>query len=70
MKTFYLVGTSNASLDGNNLSICASAGCLQGGVLSPILWCLVVDSLLEDLKSISLLCIGYADDDVIVVRSK
>ena len=37
----------NASLGGDDLTIHASAGCPQGDVLSPILWCLVVDSLLR-----------------------
>ena len=41
----------NASLGGDDLTIRASAGCPQGGVLSPILRCLVVGSLLEDLNS-------------------
>ena len=38
--------------------------------MSPTLWCLVVNSLLEDLKSLNSFCIGYADDVVIIVRGR
>ena len=58
---------NNASLGGDDLTIHTNAGCLQGGVLSPILWCLVVDLLLEDLKFLSLFCIGCANDVIIMV---
>lgn len=37
-------------------------GCPQGGVLSPTLWSLVMNSLLEKFKSYSIDCIAYADD--------
>ena len=60
----------NVSLKGNDLTIHANARCPQVGVLSLILWFLVVDSLLENRKSLNLFCIGYADDDVIMVRVK
>ena len=60
----------NASLGGDDLTIHARASCPQGGVLPPILWCSVVNSLLENLKSLNLFCIGYGDNVVIVVRSK
>jgi len=36
--------------------------CPQGGVLSPLLWCLVVNDLFEDLQKGSFLVYGYADD--------
>jgi hypothetical protein len=42
-------------------------GCPQGGVLSPLLWSLVVDSLLDELNSQGLYCQGYADDGAILV---
>ncbi|KAI5753143.1 hypothetical protein M8J77_023972 [Diaphorina citri] len=45
-------------------------GCPQGGVLSPLLWNLVVDSLLETLNSRGYYAQGYADDVVIVIRGK
>jgi len=44
-------------------------GCPQGGVLSPFLWCLVVDELLDKLqKGGKLLICGYADDVAAIVR--
>jgi len=42
--------------------------CPQGGVLSPLLWCLVENDLLEDLQKEGFLVYGYADDTVILVR--
>jgi len=42
--------------------------CPQGGVLSPLLWCLVVDKLLTELKEAGFLVFGYADDVAILVR--
>jgi len=45
-----------------------AGGCPQGGVLSSLLWCLVVDELLTKLKETSFLVFGYTDDVAIVVR--
>jgi len=45
-----------------------AGGCPQGGVLSPLLWCLVVDELLTKLKKAGFLVFGYADDVAIVTR--
>jgi hypothetical protein len=39
---------------------------VQGGVLSPLLWCLVVNNHLEDLRRESFNNCGYADDIAIV----
>jgi Reverse transcriptase (RNA-dependent DNA polymerase) len=39
----------------------------QGGCLSPILWCIVVDSLICQLAEEGLFVTGYADDLAIVV---
>ncbi|KMQ89208.1 reverse transcriptase [Lasius niger] len=41
-------------------------GCPQGGVLSTLLWCLVVNDLLEDLQRKGFLTYSYADDIAIV----
>ena len=60
----------NASLGGDDLTIHVNAGCPQGSVLSLILRYLAVDSLLKDLKSLNLLCIGYADDVLIMAIGK
>jgi hypothetical protein len=37
-------------------------GCPQGGVLSPLLWCLVVDELITGLNEGGIYVQGYADD--------
>ena len=39
-------------------------------MLSPLLWSLVVDDLLERLTSNGIRCQGYADDIVILARGK
>ena len=45
-------------------------GCPQGGVLSPLLWSLVIDDLLQELTANKIDCQGYADDVKISVRGK
>jgi ribonuclease HI len=45
-----------------SLEVFAMKGCPQGGVLSPLLWCLVVDDLLWKLNNLGLHTQGYADD--------
>ena len=45
-----------------------NSGCPQEGVLSPFLWCLVVNSLLEKLVSAGFQVVGYADDILIIER--
>ncbi len=42
-------------------------GCPQGGVLSPLLWCMVVDSLLLKLNTLGYTAQAYADDLAIVI---
>jgi ribonuclease HI len=44
-------------------------GCPQGGVLSPLLWCMVVDSLLRQLNMSGIYAQGYADDATVVRRT-
>ncbi len=45
-------------------------GCPQGGVLSPLLWCMVVDSLLLKLNALSYTAQAYADNLAIVIQGK
>ena len=45
-----------------------NSGCPQGGVLSPLLRCLVVNSLLENLVAAGFQVVGYADDILIIGR--
>ncbi|KAL0810531.1 hypothetical protein ABMA28_010652 [Loxostege sticticalis] len=43
-------------------------GCPQGGILSPILWNIVVDSLLRTLNERGYTTVGYADDLAILIN--
>jgi ribonuclease HI len=43
-------------------------GCPQGGCLSPLLWCLVVDSLINELENEGCHVTAYADDLALVVQ--
>lgn len=45
-------------------------GCPQGGVLSPLLWTILVDDLIRKLSAEGFYCLGYADDLAIVVKGK
>lgn len=44
------------------LSAKVMQGCPQGGVLSPLLWCMLVNSLLSRLNGLGFRAQGYADD--------
>jgi ribonuclease HI len=59
-----------SSLLGDEITATATKGCPQGGVLSPTLWSLVVNSLLEELNNGPIHTVGYADDLVILVNGK
>jgi ribonuclease HI len=48
----------------------ATRGTPQGGVLSPLLWVLVVNTILKDLKNSGIKTVAYADDVVILARGK
>lgn len=54
----------------SSLSATVPQGCPQGGVLSPLIWSIVVDSLLVLLNSSGYFTVGYADDIVILIRGK
>jgi hypothetical protein len=60
----------HAFLNGISLTARVAGGCPQGGVLSPLLWNLVVDKLLAGLNDQGLCAMGYADDIVIIVQGK
>ena len=47
-----------------------SRGCPQGGVLSPLLWCLVVSELLTRLSVGGVYAQGYADDICLLAVGK
>ncbi|KAI5754342.1 hypothetical protein M8J77_007902 [Diaphorina citri] len=61
---------TTASLGKEKVTIQATRGCPQGGVISPLLWSMVVDELLNLLTSNGYEVIGYADDIVIIIRGK
>jgi retron-type reverse transcriptase len=52
----------HTSLMGSNLTAQVVGGGPQGGVLSPLLWNLVVDRLLVETNDLGFRTFGYADD--------
>jgi hypothetical protein len=59
-----------ATLGSFSRSVAVSKGCPQGGVLSPLLRCLVVDELLARLKEGGVYAQGYADDICLLAIGK
>jgi hypothetical protein len=53
-----------------SVRVAVARGCLQGGVLSPLLWCLVVDDLMARLNMGGMYCQGYADDICLLAVGK
>lgn len=53
-----------------NIAVSVNRGCPQGGVLSPLLWSLVVDDLLKKLEKLGIFAQAYADDVAIPVVGK
>jgi hypothetical protein len=51
-------------------TVLMGSSCPQGGVLSPLLWNLVVDRLLTVTTDVGFSTFGYADDIVIIVQGK
>ena len=58
------------SLMGSSLTARVAGGCPQGGVLSPLLWNLVVDRLLAVTNDLGFSTFGYVEDIVITVQGK
>ena len=61
---------ATATLGSLSRSVAVSRGCPQGGVLSPLLWCLVVDELLARLNGGGVYAQGYADDICLLAMGK
>ena len=59
-----------AEIAGSKVTRKVSRGTPQGGIISPLLWLLVVDELLINLEREGANVIGYADDLAILVRGK
>jgi hypothetical protein len=60
----------SATLLGETLGATAARGCPLGGVLSHILWRLVVDDLLWGLNNNGYYTVGYANDIAILINGK
>lgn len=58
------------SINDCHSTVRAARGCPQGGVLSPLLWSIVIDDLLNLLNGQKFFTIGYADDIAIIIRGK
>lgn len=67
MLTSRLVTTT---LLDSTILVRVTRGCPQGGVLSPLLWSIVVDGLIHSLNSANLFTQGYADDLVVHIVGK
>jgi hypothetical protein len=55
---------------GSNFTAKVVGGCLQGGVLSPLLWNLVADRFLTTTNDLCFSTFDYADNIVIIVQGK
>jgi len=62
--------TAETNVGGNHFQISTNRGWPQGGVLSPLIWSLVVDKLLEILTGNGVPSLGYVDDIVIMAKGK
>ena len=60
----------HTSLMGSSLTARVVGGCPKGGVLSPLLWNLVVDRLFAVTNDLGFSTFGYADNTVIIVQGK
>lgn len=58
------------SVAGESVVVGTDRGCPQGGILSPLLWSIVIDDLLTILTDNGFMVQGYADDLVIMIREK
>jgi hypothetical protein len=70
MVLCYAAEMLSATLSGETLRGSAARGCPQGGVLSPLLWSLVVDDIIWELNSNGYYTVGYADDTAILINEK
>jgi hypothetical protein len=59
-----------ATFTGKILEGSVARGCLQGGILSPLLWGLVVNKLIGGLDENSCYTVAYADDIAILLNRK
>ena len=66
----HMLGNRQLEMTKGNTTVSGdvSSGCPQGGVMSSLLWCLVVDSLLTNLSEEGCQVVGYANDILIIRR--
>lgn len=60
----------HATLVNETTHVSVAKGCPQGGVLSPLLWDMVIDELIVLLNNLGYYTQGYADDIVILTQGK
>lgn len=51
----------------NSIVMNTTQGCTQGGVLSPLIWSMVVDELLDELTNTEIQVQGYTDDILLIL---
>ena len=59
-----------ADVCGHKTCLWVVGGCPQGGILSPVLWCMVIDSLIKRLNDEGFFAQGYSDDLTVLIRGK
>lgn len=57
-------------LQGVHTYVVPTRGSPQGGVLSPLIWNLTINSLLSSFKDSAIKIVGYADDVILIIRGK
>ena len=62
--------TVYSELGSSSCSKSVSRGTPQGGVISPLLWLLVVNTILKPFEDEGIKVVAYADDVVVLVRGK
>lgn len=62
--------TVTAHFNSSSISVTVSKGCPQGGVLPPLLWCLVINELLTKLNEYKFQTEGFSDDLATLIRGK
>jgi len=58
----------SADLQGEQATVCPGKGSPQGGILSPLVWNLIMDTLLSQLEGEAVSAVGYADDVMLYTR--
>jgi len=62
--------TAETNVGRNNFQMSTIRRSPKGGVLSPLMWSLVLDELPGILTGNGVTCLGYADDIVIMAKGK